>query len=96
AIFNKHDAKGKGFLSQAQLRHLLRDVGLNVEAKDLKLLFGRIDHDATNHVSRDEFLRFVALTEDEVDEVCDRLRSKFGAGSFSAAGTPRKEQARMR
>lgn len=52
AIFNKHDARGKGFLSQAQLRNLLKDVGLNVETKDLKLLFGRIDHDATNHVSR--------------------------------------------
>ena len=52
AIFNKHDAKGKGFLSLAQLRHLLKDVGLNVETKDLKLLFGRIDHDATNNMSR--------------------------------------------
>lgn len=52
AIFNKHDAKGRGFLSLAQLRHLLKDVGLNVETKDLKLLFGRIDHDATNSVSR--------------------------------------------
>lgn len=52
AIFNKHDPKGRGFLSQAQLRHLLKGVGLNVENKDLKLLFGRIDHDATNSVSR--------------------------------------------
>eukprot|EP00903_Cladosiphon_okamuranus_P013950 g12974.t1 len=92
AIFNKHDAKGKGLLSLTQLRHLLKDVGLNVETKDLKLLFGRIDHDATNNVSRDEFLSFVALTEDELDEVCDRLRRKFGAGIFSAAGTSRKEQ----
>ncbi|CAM9186272.1 unnamed protein product, partial [Ectocarpus fasciculatus] len=92
AIFNKHDPKGRGFLSQAQLRHLLKDVGLNVETKDLKLLFGRIDHDATNSVSRDEFLSFVALTEDELDEVCDNLRRKFGAGIFSAAGASRKEQ----
>lgn len=45
---------------------------------------------------RDEFLSFVALTEDEVDEVCDRLRRKFGAGIFSAAGTSRKEQVRSR
>lgn len=52
AIFNKHDAKNRGFLSRAQLRLLLKDVGLNVEAKDLRLLFGRIDHDATNIVSR--------------------------------------------
>ncbi|CAM9659846.1 unnamed protein product, partial [Ectocarpus sp. 12 AP-2014] len=79
-------------LSRAQLRHLLKGVGLNVENKDLKLLFGRIDHDATNSVSRDEFLSFVALTEDELDEVCDKLRRKFGAGIFSAAGASRKEQ----
>ncbi len=44
------------------------------------------------HENRDEFLSFVALTEDELDEVCDRLRRKFGAGIFSAAGTSRKEQ----
>lgn len=36
----------------------------------------------------------MALTEDELDEVCDRLRRKFGAGIFSAAGTSRKEQVR--
>lgn len=44
--------------------------------------------------NRDEFLSFVALTEDELDEVCDRLRRKCGAGIFSAAGTSRKEQVR--
>lgn len=43
---------------------------------------------------RDEFLSFVALTEDELDEVCDKLRRKFGAGIFSAAGASRKEQVR--
>lgn len=37
----------------------------------------------------------MALTEDELDEVCDRLRRKFGAGMFSAAGTSRKDQARI-
>lgn len=52
AIFNKHDAKGRGLLTRAQLRLLLKDVGLNVEAKDLRLLFGRIDHNSTNGVSR--------------------------------------------
>lgn len=52
AIFNKHDMKNKGFLSRAQLRLLLKDVGLNVEQKELFLLFGRIDHDGANTVSR--------------------------------------------
>ncbi|CAM9910415.1 unnamed protein product, partial [Ascophyllum nodosum] len=92
-IFNKHDKKNKGFLSRAQLGLLLKDVGLNIEAKDIRLLFGRIDHDATNGVSREEFLNFVALTEDEIDEVCDTLRRKYAAGRFSAAGVSRKEQA---
>eukprot|EP00904_Undaria_pinnatifida_P002651 jgi/Undpi1/12387/HiC_scaffold_5.g02059.m1 len=92
AIFNKHDAKGRGLLTRDQLRLLLKDVGLNLEAKDLKLLFGRIDHNATNGVSREEFLNFVSLTEDELDEVCDTLRRKYGAGIFSAAGVCRKEQ----
>lgn len=44
-------------MSRAQLRLLLKDVGLNVEAKDLRLLFGRIDHDATNCVSRYHYRR---------------------------------------
>lgn len=68
AIFNKHDPKGRGFLSQAQLRHLLKGVGLNVETKDLKLLFGRIDHDATNSVSR--YLAHVDLELDIARALC--------------------------
>lgn len=41
---------------------------------------------------REEFLHFVALTEDELDEVCETLRRKYGAGLFSSAGASRKEQ----
>ena len=36
----------------------------------------------------------MSLTEDELDEVCDTLRRKYGAGIFSAAGVCRKEQVR--
>ena len=44
--------------------------------------------------TREEFLNFVALTEDELDDVCDTFRRKYGAGRFSSAGASRKEQAR--
>lgn len=46
--------------------------------------------------AREEFLSFVSLTEDELDEVCDTLRRKYGAGIFSAAGACRKEQVRRK
>ncbi|KAG5183282.1 hypothetical protein JKP88DRAFT_241452 [Tribonema minus] len=109
AIFNKYDVRHKGKLTKAQMQKLLREVGLNVEAKDLSLLVGRIDSSTpTTEVSREEFLHFIALSEDEVDEVCDALRQvraetlialqllmrrKFGIGGYGKVfGRPHKEQ----
>eukprot|EP00611_Tribonema_gayanum_P013061 TRINITY_DN2382_c0_g1_i1.p1 TRINITY_DN2382_c0_g1~~TRINITY_DN2382_c0_g1_i1.p1 ORF type:complete len:1787 (+),score=415.93 TRINITY_DN2382_c0_g1_i1:3-5363(+) len=94
AIFNKYDVRHKGKLTKAQMQKLLREVGLNVEAKDLSLLVGRIDSSTpTTEVSREEFLHFIALSEDEVDEVCDALRRRFGIGGYGKVfGRPHKEQ----
>ena len=50
-------------------------VGLNIEPRDLSLLVGRIDSSAASaDISREDFLHFMTLTEDELDDVCDTLR----------------------
>jgi hypothetical protein len=52
---------------------------LNVEAKDLSVLIGRMDSACTStvistEITREDFLHFMTLTQDEIDEVCDTLR----------------------
>ncbi len=78
-IFNKFDTKGRGKLKRVQVQKLLSEVGLNLDFKELNLFMGHIDAGASHgEISRDDFLRFVQLTEDELDGVCKLLRKRFG------------------
>ena len=51
-----------------------------MEAKDLSLFVGRIDATAaatfalSAEITRQDFLHFMTLTPDELDDVCDLLR----------------------
>jgi len=51
-------------------------VGLNVKAKDLDQLVGRMQQPNAKEsgISRSDFLRFIALTQDELDEMCLTLK----------------------
>jgi Ca2+-binding EF-hand superfamily protein len=92
SIFNKHDKSRKGRLTKSQIQKLLREIGLNVESKDVASLMGRIDTHGAHYITREEFLKFVMLTEDELDEVCETLRRKYGAGAAGrGAGSQRKD-----
>ncbi|CAM9177490.1 unnamed protein product, partial [Phaeothamnion confervicola] len=62
ALFNAHGGGKIGRISRRQLQDLLAEVGLNVEAKDLQLVLGRLDNVGKKYVTREEFLQFVALT----------------------------------
>ncbi len=78
-IFNRFDTKGRGKLKRVQVQKLLREVGLNLDLKELNLFMGHIDAGASHsEISRDDFLRFVQLTDDELDGICKLLRKRFG------------------
>jgi Ca2+-binding EF-hand superfamily protein len=66
-------------LTVAQFGALLKEVGLNIVAADTRHLMHRIDSNGNGRMSREEFLSFVQLNDDQLDEVALKIRDFFGA-----------------
>jgi len=84
-LFNRHatskstlDKSRVGTLSVAQFGTLLKEVGLNIVAVDVRHLMHRIDSNGNGRMSREEFLSFVQLNDDQLDEVALKIRDFFG------------------
>ena len=85
-LFNRHatskstlDKSKVGTLNVAQFGSLLKEVGLNINASDTRHLMHRIDSAGNGRMSREEFLTFVQLNDDQLDEVALKIRDYFGA-----------------
>jgi len=61
-----------------QFRTLLKEVGLNIDLSDTKHLMHRVDVNNKGKLSREEFLSFVMLNDDELDEVAVKIKDFFG------------------
>ena len=91
-LFNRHavetarfDKSKVGTLSVSGFGNLLREVGLNVNTADTKHLMHRIDVTNIGRISREEFLAFVQLNDDELDEVAVKIKEFFGVTKSGSA-----------
>ena len=95
-LFNRHatasskvNASKVGTLSVTQFRNLLKEVGLNIDTPDTKHLMHRVDVNNKGKLSREEFLSFVQLNDDELDEVAVKIKDFFG-GAGGKKGSEKK------
>ena len=71
--FHKFDKSNAGKLDVSKFEHMLFDVGLRMERRDVYLLFHLFNIAQDKVISRQEFWTILMLTELELDKTLDRL-----------------------
>ena len=75
--YHKFDAAGSGKLGFSKFETLLADVGLRLERKDVRVLFHAFNVNLDGYLSRQEFWMLLNLTELELDERLEVIRSRL-------------------
>jgi len=91
-LFNRH-ATAKSMTNKShvgtiginQFIHLLNEVGLNITAADARHLMHRVDVNMNGRINREDFLAFVQMNDDELDNVALKIRELFGATAGTSA-----------
>ena len=94
--YHKFDSSGSGRLSLAKFEALLAEVGLRLERRDVRILFHAFDVSMDGYLSRQEFCMLLTLTELELDESLEMLRSRLVGIAGGAEASKLRINSRLR
>ena len=73
-LWSKYDRKKRGWMGRAEIRRLLREMGIKVSGRRIAHVVSLLDINGDNRVEKDELEAFLAFNPAEVDQVADEVR----------------------
>eukprot|EP01052_Picozoa_sp_SAG31_P024735 SAG31_NODE_2124_length_6401_cov_2.039829_3_plen_879_part_00 len=86
-MFSRIDSDGSGEVDQNEMMQLVLDLGMEVDQKDLDVIFQQMDLDGNGAIDFEEFHDWYRLKGGAGDELRTRLKSWFKAMSHDAGSS---------
>jgi Ca2+-binding EF-hand superfamily protein len=77
AMVHNYDSSGHGQIKKSHFTKLLNDAGACIDSADVQAIFRYFDFNINGSVSREEYCQVVGLTEAELAQVVEKIRTKL-------------------
>ena len=77
AMVHNYDSSGHGQIKKSHFTRLLNDAGACIDSADVQAIFRYFDFNINGSVSREEYCQVVGLTEAELAQVIEKIRTKL-------------------